>query len=413
MKKNNPVIPRLGICDPHIHIFNNRAYLYASHDRSIENKTWLMDDWQIWSSPDLVNWRFESDFNPKDTYIGTCERCWAVDAAKKNGQYYYYFSNGNDDIGVAVSKQPGGPFQDALKRPLLAKHATPSLQYDPTVFVDPDTDIAYLIWGCCTGDGYFIARLNENMISFAEEPRQIRIDDGFAKDDKSFLHKKNGIYYLSWGSFYATSDQIYGPYQFRGTLGVSEDHGSFFSWNGQDFYAYTIFDPGYYYRGTGICYIHYCENGEMRADQLIAEYGVGTYDSDWNKIQAEWYMRGAHIKKKENVWGNFDIAGITAQSSLSYPGIQNMAGKTQLHFFAASLSGDCTIEVWDERKGKKIGSCEIEKTGSYDHFGYRMFHCELNRKENEDVLDLRLRFTKKENGKDADELLRLDWFKFT
>lgn len=30
--EKNPVIPGLGVCDPHIHIFENRAYLYASHD---------------------------------------------------------------------------------------------------------------------------------------------------------------------------------------------------------------------------------------------------------------------------------------------------------------------------------------------------------------------------------------------
>ena len=32
ISKKNPIIPRMGVCDPHIHIFENRAYLYASHD---------------------------------------------------------------------------------------------------------------------------------------------------------------------------------------------------------------------------------------------------------------------------------------------------------------------------------------------------------------------------------------------
>lgn len=411
MKKNNPIIPGLGICDPHVHIFDNKAYLYASHDRAASNETWLMDDWQIWYSPDLINWNYESTFRPEDTYIGRCERCWAVDAAERNGKYYYYFSNGNTDIGVAVATQPVGPFADACGKPLLAQDATPSLQYDPTVFTDPDDNIPYLVWGCCEGDGYFIARLNEDMLSLAEEPRQIRIDEGYARDDKSFLHKKNGIYYLSWGSFYATAENVYGPYHFRGTLGVSEDHGSFFSWNGQDFYAYTIFDPGYYYRSTGICYVHYRENGEMAADQIIAEYGVGAYNGDWNKIQAEWYMQARNVKKQENVWGGFDITEICAESSLYYPGIQGMTGKSRIHFFAASLQGGGIIEIWDDRRGRRLGSCKIGRTGSYDHFGYRMFHCELERECEEDSMDLRLRFSRigEENG----ELMRLDWFKFT
>ena len=39
----------------------------------------------------------------------------------------------------------------------------------------------------------------------------------------------------------------------------------------------------------------------MVADQIIAEYGVGHYDSEWNKIQAEWYMQAKAVKKKENI----------------------------------------------------------------------------------------------------------------
>jgi DNA polymerase I-like protein with 3'-5' exonuclease and polymerase domains len=34
----NPVFqPNQGVCDPHIKIFNNKAYLYAGHDFSIES----------------------------------------------------------------------------------------------------------------------------------------------------------------------------------------------------------------------------------------------------------------------------------------------------------------------------------------------------------------------------------------
>ena len=116
MKKNNPIIQGLGICDPHIHVFDNKAYLYASHDRSINNTTWLMDDWQIWSSKDLVIWEYETTFRPEETYIGKCDKCWAVDTAQRNGKYYYYFSNGNKDIGVAVADKPGGPYCERKQR---------------------------------------------------------------------------------------------------------------------------------------------------------------------------------------------------------------------------------------------------------------------------------------------------------
>jgi len=137
----------------------------------------------------LIHWRYESTFRAEDTYIGPSDRCWAVDAAEKNGKYYYYFSNGNQDTGVAMAELPGDPFYDALDSPLLENNTTPGLQYDPTVFVE-DTGDAYLLWGTVEGEGYFIAKLAENMISLAEKLRWILIDGGAARDDKNFLHKK-------------------------------------------------------------------------------------------------------------------------------------------------------------------------------------------------------------------------------
>ena len=48
--KKNPIISKQGVCDPHVHIFNNRAYLYASHDvidRPVEGDFFMMRDWEI------------------------------------------------------------------------------------------------------------------------------------------------------------------------------------------------------------------------------------------------------------------------------------------------------------------------------------------------------------------------------
>lgn len=48
-------------------------------------------------------------------------RCWATETATKNGQYYFYFSNGNDDTGVMVADNPEGPYKDASGKPMLPK----------------------------------------------------------------------------------------------------------------------------------------------------------------------------------------------------------------------------------------------------------------------------------------------------
>ena len=75
----NPIVPAMGLNDPHVHIFNDKAYVYATHDKSIENERFIMEDWWIWSSADLVNWELESVLDPADTYIGAgFQSAWAT-----------------------------------------------------------------------------------------------------------------------------------------------------------------------------------------------------------------------------------------------------------------------------------------------------------------------------------------------
>jgi hypothetical protein len=405
---NNPILPHKGVCDPHVHVFDGRAYLYASHDRSPANQDWLMDDWQVWSSADLVNWRLDTTVRPEDSYVGRWDKCWATDAAERNGSYYFYFSIANLETGVLVGDHPAGPFQDVLGKPLLPKGLTPTRSYDPTVFVDDDDSrTPYIIFGNHVGKGYFIARLNEDMISLAGEPTRIQIDAGCARTDKSFLHKHNGLYYLSWDSNYAISNNVLGPYRYVGTIGVSHDHGSFFEWNSQSFHAFTIFDPTYYYRSTGLCYIHYRANGEMVADQLIVEYGVGHYDARWHKIEAEWFMAAAQIEKCENPSHGFDAVAIGDGAYLHFPNVDHLTPDSRLCFYAACQNPTgCVVEVRaGGLTGPLLGQCEIPCTFGHGVLAYSTFTCGLSSLPQS--LDLWLVF----KGSGA-ELLRLDWFKF-
>ena len=405
---SNPIIPGQGVCDPHIHIFNNRAYLYASHDRSPDNTDWLMDDWQIWSSADLVNWRLDATVRPEDIYVGPWEKCWATDAAQRNGKFYFYFSKANLETGVLVSGHPAGPWTDPLGKPLLPKGLTPTRSYDPTVFTDDDAArTPYIIFGNHFGNGYFIARLSEDMISLAETPVNIRIDDGYARTDKSFLHKRNGRYYLSWDSNYAVAENIYGPYRYVGNIGASSDHGSFFEWNGQWFNAFTIFDPSGYFRATGLCYIHYRKSGEMVADQIIAEHGVGHYDASWNKIEAEWFMAAERVEKRENPSRGFDVVVVGDGGYLNFPNVRNLKHNTSLCLYAASHNpSGCVVEIRESSAaGTLLGRCEIPCTFGHGVLAYNTFTCQLANITG--TMDLCLVF----KGVGT-ELLLLDWFKF-
>ncbi|GAL67206.1 hypothetical protein JCM19301_1818 [Jejuia pallidilutea] len=102
-------------------------------------------------------------------------------------------------------------------------------------------------------------------------------------DDKPFIHKYNGKYYLSWGCFYAMSNNLYGPYNYVDTV-IKESsfakgydsptwpngflqgrHGSFFEWHNQWYYVYCdISQTGNrYFRDAFLSYVHYKANGEM------------------------------------------------------------------------------------------------------------------------------------------------------
>ena len=345
ISKKNPIISKQGICDPHMHIFNDKAYLYASHDIPGEHQ-FDMKDWEVWSSSDMVTWEKECVIRPEDTSMGASYQCWAVDAAEKNGKFYVYLSNGMKETYVVESDDPGKGFEDKLGHPILEENISKTRSYDPTVFTDDDGS-SYIIFGTpvwAGGDSYYIAKLNDDMVSLAESPRKIELDD--SADDKSFLHKHNGIYYLTWASFYATSDNVYGPYKTQGNINLSTDHGSFFEWNEQWFMAFTVDETlDHIRRATGIAYIHFRENGDMCADQLIREYGVGQYDANWNCIEAEWFMKGHQTQKKENTFGNFDVI-LKDGSSVEYPNIHNMSENPWLIIHAMSET-DVDIDVYE------------------------------------------------------------------
>ncbi len=357
---NNPIIQNLGVCDPHIHIFNNKAYLFASHDREPVNSFYGMYDWWIWSSSDLVHWELEFNLFPKDMWVGPTNNAWAVDGAERNGKYYFYVS-GNWKTGVAVSTTgPGGPYKDALRKSI------DGITYDPTVFIDDDPNkTPYII---ANGFPYKIGRLNEDMISLAEEPKVLTHDTVAWKGDGGFMHKRNGVYYLNGhGTVYSTAANIYGPYTYRGKFYKKWiDHPTIFNWNNQTYCAFGMGDVGKFFRKTHITYVHYKDNGEIFADGDVGDsfIGVGQYDCS-KKIEAEWYFAASDGTKKQELESGFVVGNMTNNASLYYPRVLNVAANATLEIRVASASNGGTIEIrQDKTNGKLLGKLYVPNTGS-------------------------------------------------
>lgn len=366
----NPIIPREGVCDPHAHVFNGRVYVYSSHDCPGNTDGFRMENWQIWSSEDLISWKLERTIYPEAFYCGRLDQCWAVDAAYQNHVYYWYFSTGDWGVGVGKSTDPAGPFTDALGGPLVDFDTEPKgiPKWDPCVFQDDDGS-AYLIVGDCRSEpynAYMIGKLSDDMIHLAEPLRKVEYRGNICPEDKASIHKYKGCYYLTHSSFYAVSDSVYGPYEYVGNTGCNIDHGSYFTYRNQTYVASGGMDnPNRYFRASFLAPCHYRKNKEIVVDQTIMGYGCGQYDASWKKIMTVWYFEASRECKQEREDGTF-VTELRDGESIGFPNIHNVEKNAVINFFCA-CEGTAVLTVREkDENGRVLGKCKVTPSRNYD-----------------------------------------------
>jgi arabinoxylan arabinofuranohydrolase len=199
---------------------------------------------------------------------------------------------------------------------------------------------------------------------------------------------------LSWGCFYAMSDNVYGPYDYKGSVIEKESfapgydaptwpkgfkqgrHGSFFEWHNQWYFTYCdISQTGNrFFRDSFISYLHYKANGEM-AIVRVDGTGVGEYDANNGRIEAEDYFSASGNGKIEINDDGFVVGDMKRNNFLIYPNIKGLNGKKQVEFRLANTE-PVSIEI-------RKGSPENELIGRYylkvnsPQQGFRNFSCDL------------------------------------
>ena len=284
----NPVIRDQFAADPTARVFNNKVYVYPSHDIPApegQRQDWFcMADYHVFSSENLTDWtdhgmilsQEQVPWGKTDAYS-----MWAPDCVYKNGKYYFYFPNAPKDgrgfaVGVAIANHPEGPFT-CVQEPIMGISGI-----DPCVLIDDDGS-AYIYW---SGMGIRGARLKENMLELDGELQEVKIPkrdgmpemppmkmggqvmeglpDGFKEGP--FAFKRNGWYYLTFpwvrGNTsnganptetlaYAMSKSPLGPWDFKGIIMAEHDnhcwtnHHSILEYKGQwyIFYHRNDFSP--------------------------------------------------------------------------------------------------------------------------------------------------------------------------
>ncbi len=345
--------------DPHIKVFINpdtgreTMYVYVGHDEGINE--FIMRDWYVLWSEDLVHWQWKCCLRREDTYLAddaTC--CWACDCVQSpwDHQYYLYYSNGGDDTGVAVSNRPDGPFVDARgKTPILPKGITPTNSYDPDVVLpDAEDAHAYIIFGSDWTDHYWSMQLNENMTEVvpgtAKKVPVYPADGtptellGELRSDQAEVFRYGDMWYMYWAGRYATSQHRLGPYVYRGNIGKEIphfpdgrcfiDHGSFVEWKGQWFYAVSMGKESWSYRKTYLMYLHVCDDGTLMLDETIRRCGVGSYFAGWDRIEAAWYMakedgiQKVELKNPDGSHAGFAVTQQDGTHTVCYPHVYHI-----------------------------------------------------------------------------------------
>jgi len=263
MKTPRYLISDLYTADPAVHIFNGKIFIYPSHD--VESGIPENDNGDHFDMRDYHAFSMES-IEAEVTDHGVVldvksipwagRQLWDSDAAHKNGKYYIYFSlkDKNDvfHIGVAVSDRPEGPFV-AEDSPIKGSYSI-----DPCVF-EEENGSHYMYFGGLWGGqlqryrnnkaiecGHEpadnepalcskVVKISDNMLEFAEEPKDLLILDENGEPLKagnhdrrffeaSWMHKYNGKYYFSYSTgdthllCYAVGDNPYGPFTYQGVI---------------------------------------------------------------------------------------------------------------------------------------------------------------------------------------------------
>ncbi len=200
-----PIVSHRYLADPASLVYNGRVYLYCSNDDENpgdDRSGYQMRSIVCVSSSDLKNWTDHGIVFQVPKNCSWAGRSWAPSVVERDGQYFLYFGNGGNGIGVAKANNPLGPFVDPLNKPLVEGN-TPGVQpsknmwlFDPMTFIDDDGQ-AYMYFGGNGDDNVRVIKLNRDMISVDGPAIHLTAKNFF---EASWMHKENGIYYFSYSS---------------------------------------------------------------------------------------------------------------------------------------------------------------------------------------------------------------------
>ncbi|MEL0454703.1 glycoside hydrolase family 43 protein [Flavobacteriaceae bacterium SZ-1-7] len=260
---SQPLVTHIYTADPSAHVFNDKIYIYPSHDIDAgipfndNGDHFGMQDYHVISMDTIDSEAVDNGVALHVDDVPWAEKqMWAPDATEKDGTYFLFFPARDYDgifkIGVATSQYPIGPFV-AQPKPIQGSYSI-----DPAVFKDDDGSY-YLYFGGIWGGQLqkfrnniydennelpkpdepallpLVAKLTDDLFKFSEEVKEVKIVDEHGNlllegdnerrfFEASWMHKYKGKYYFSYSTgdthfiCYAIGDNPYGPFTYTGRI---------------------------------------------------------------------------------------------------------------------------------------------------------------------------------------------------
>lgn len=222
--QSNPIL----LADPTIFYNKGTYYLYGTTTGNIPNG----EGFQVYTSSDLKKWNGPSGAQnglalKKGDSFGD-KGFWAPQILEYNKKFYMIYT-ANENIAIAVSDSPLGPFKNESKKAIIET----GNQIDPFIFIDEDGKKYLYHVRLTNGNRIFVAEINDDLQSIKPEtltecisgtlPWENTENTSWPVTEGPTVLKHNGLYYLIYSANdfrnpdyavgYATSKSPLGPWE--------------------------------------------------------------------------------------------------------------------------------------------------------------------------------------------------------
>lgn len=376
-RADNPIVQTFYTADPAPMVHEGTLYLYTSHDEDVSvNNFYTMNDWRLYSTTDMVNWRDHGSVASYRTFRWGTGDAWAPQGIARNGKYYLYVPLNNATgarIGVGVSDNVAGPFMDPLGKELAA---TGSGNIDPTVFIDDDGQ-AHMYWGNGT---LRHVKLNSDMISTSGSITNVPLS-GFTEGP--WLSKRGSLYYLVYAAIagtekisYATSNSPTGPWTVRGDImGAGRtytNHAGIVDYKGHSYFFYhnsALPGGGDFKRSVCVEEFTYGADGSIPAIAMTMNgpSAVDTLDP-FKQVEAETIAFSSGLKTEvcTDTGAGMNVTSISNGDYIKVKDVDFLDGVTSFEARVSSAASDAKIELHlDSQTGPLLGTCDVSGASSW------------------------------------------------